>query len=67
MALSTAMKRRCLPCYLIIRNIAVLLILIASTVILIAETHTTAMAPNPQTLALKQWFAYHILANRETE
>lgn len=61
------MKKRCLPAYLIIRNICLILILVASSVVVGAEIHASANHQEPQTQALRKLFVYQILVGVEQQ
>jgi hypothetical protein len=58
----TAMKNRCLPCYLIVRNVLILLAATAGLVYVSAEMQTRANQPNHEALALRQMFVYQLLS-----
>ena len=63
--LPPAMKRRrCLPCHLIIRNIGLLLVTIAVSLVTVAEIHAAAnKPPSHHTAALRRLVAYQIMLN----
>jgi hypothetical protein len=56
------MKRpRCLPCHLIARNVFILLVSIAVSLVAVAEIHSAANEqPGYRTEALRRLFAYQI-------
>lgn len=58
----TTMKNRCLPCYLIFRNVFLLLLATASLVYFSAEIRAKAHHPNQEALALRQIFVYQLLS-----
>ena len=56
--------RRCLPCHLIVRNVCLLLIAIAVSLITVAEIHAAANNQSAtRAVALRRLFAYQILVN----
>jgi hypothetical protein len=61
------MKKRCLPCHLIIGNVCLVLAAIASTVVLAAELQASANSQQPTTLALRRLFAYQVMLNADEE
>ena len=61
------MKKRCLPCYLIIRNVCLVLLTIASTVVVAAELHASANSQQTATVALRRLFAYQVMLNADDE
>lgn len=64
---STTMKKRCLPCYLIVRNVLILLMVTAGVVYVSADLQATANRPNSAALALRQLFVYQLLNRAESE
>lgn len=55
-------RRRCLPCHLIARNVCILLVAIAASLITVAEIHAAANEqPGYRTEALRRLFAYQIM------
>jgi hypothetical protein len=58
-------KRHCLPCYLIARNIALMLALIAGALVTAAEVHESAQTPPPEAIALRRLMVYQIMVNAE--
>ncbi|NJL46733.1 MAG: hypothetical protein HC929_03550 [Leptolyngbyaceae cyanobacterium SM2_5_2] len=61
------MKKRCLPCHLIISNVCLVLLAIASSVVLVAELHASANSQPPATVALRRLFAYQVMLNADEE
>jgi hypothetical protein len=61
------MKKQCLPCYLIIRNVCLVLVAIASAVVLAADIHASANPQTPQAIAIRRLFAYQLMINSEQE
>lgn len=61
----TAMKNRCLPCYLIVRNVLVLLAATAGLVYFSAEMQTRSNQPSHEALALRQMLVYQLLSRLE--
>ncbi|QQE65265.1 hypothetical protein GFS31_19510 [Leptolyngbya sp. BL0902] len=61
------MKNRCLPCYLILRNIVILLLTTAGLVYYSAELQARANQPNLEAAALRQLFVYQLLNRMESE
>ncbi|MBD2234448.1 hypothetical protein [Phormidium tenue] len=59
------MKNRCLPTCLILRNLCVILTLVAGGVLIAADVHSSANQQQQQTSALKQLFVYQILLSAE--
>ncbi|HIK44149.1 MAG TPA: hypothetical protein IGR64_04590 [Leptolyngbyaceae cyanobacterium M65_K2018_010] len=59
------MKKRCLPCYLIVRNVGLTLAAIAVSVLLTAEIHASANAEDPTNWAVMRLFAYKISVNAD--
>lgn len=59
------MKNRCLPTCLILRNVGIILTLVASSVLLAADIHASANQQPQKTAALKQIFVYQILLSAE--
>lgn len=59
------MKNRCLPACLILRNLCVILTLVAGGVLIAADIHSSANQQQQQTTALKQMFVYQILLSAE--
>lgn len=59
------MKNRCLPTCLILRNVGVILTLVASSVLLAADIHAGANQQPQKMTALKQMFVYQILLSAE--
>jgi len=59
------MKRRhCLPCHLIARNVFILLVAIAASLVTVAEIHAAANDhPSHQSTALRRLVAYQIMLN----
>ncbi|WP_035984926.1 hypothetical protein [Leptolyngbya sp. KIOST-1] len=55
------MKKRCLPTYLILRNIVLILVGVASSVVVTAELHVSANQQQEETAALRRLFVYQIL------
>ncbi len=63
----TIMKNRRLPVPIIVRNICLVLALVAGSVIVSAEIHATANRQQQQTKALRQLFVYQILQGVEQQ
>lgn len=61
------MKQRCLPACLIVRNVCLILALVAGSVVVAAEMHASANQQQQQTKALRQLFVYQILLGVEQE
>jgi hypothetical protein len=61
------MKRRCLPCYLIIRNIVMLLVATAGLVLVSADLQARANRADGEATALRQLFVYQLLSRMEPE
>ncbi|MEY3298467.1 MAG: hypothetical protein RLZZ597_1727 [Cyanobacteriota bacterium] len=61
------MKRRCLPCYLIVRNVAILLMATTGLVLISADLQTRANRPDGKVLALRQLMVYQILSRLDSE
>jgi hypothetical protein len=61
------MKKQCLPTCLIIRNICLALLLIASSVVLTAEIHASANQQQEKTEALRRMFVYQLMVNAEQD
>ncbi len=59
------MKNRCLPTCLILRNLCVILTLVAGGVLIAADIHASANQQQQQATALKQLFVYQILLGAE--
>lgn len=59
------MKKRCLPTCLILRNVGVVLTLVAGSVLLAADIHASANQQQQQTASLRQLFVYQILLSAE--
>lgn len=59
------MKNRCLPTCLILRNVGIILTLVASSVLLAADIHASANQQPQKIAALKQIFVYQILLSAE--
>jgi hypothetical protein len=56
------MKRRYLPCHLIIRNVCIMLVAIAASLLTVVEIHAAANETTDQrALALRRLFAYQIM------
>lgn len=56
--------RHCLPCHLIIRNIGLLLVTLAASLITVVEIHSAANnQPSQHTAALRRLVAYQIMLN----
>jgi hypothetical protein len=63
-SLRLIMKRRCLPCHLIARNVCILLVAIAAGLITVVEIHAASNhQPSQKSVALKRLFAYQIMLN----
>ncbi len=61
------MKRRCLPCYLIARNILMILVATAGLVLVSADLQSRANRPDSAAAALRQFFVYQLLTGMEPE
>lgn len=61
------MKNRCLPCYLIVRNVLLILFFSATSVVLAAEIHASADQQDLKTVALRRLFAYQIIMKLDQE
>jgi hypothetical protein len=61
------MKNRCLPCYLILRNLLILLLATAGLVYFSAEIQSGANQPSLEAAALRQLFVYQLLSHMESE
>jgi hypothetical protein len=59
------MKNRCLPTCLILRNLCVILTLVAGSVLLAADIHAGANQQPQKMTSLKQMFVYQILLSAE--
>lgn len=59
------MENRCLPTCLILRNLCVILTLVAGSVLLAADIHASANQQTQKTAALTQLFVYQILLSAE--
>lgn len=59
------MKNRCLPTCLILRNVGVILTLVAGGVLIAADIHASANQQPQQMTAVKQLFVYQILLSAE--
>lgn len=61
------MKSRCLPCYLIVRNIIVLLVATAGLVLVSADLQMRANRSDGNALALRQMLVYQLISRLEPE
>lgn len=61
------MKRRCLPCYLIARNILMVLVATAGLVLVSADLQSRANRPDGAAAVLRQLFVYQLLNRMEPE
>ena len=61
------MKNRCLPACLIVRNLCLVLALVASSLWLTAEVHSSANQKQQHTAALRKLFVYQILLGTEQQ
>lgn len=61
------MKNRCLPGYLILRNILILLLATAGLVYYAAELQARSNQPNLKAVALRQIFAYQLLHHLQSQ
>ncbi|MBE9140245.1 hypothetical protein IQ254_24100 [Nodosilinea sp. LEGE 07088] len=61
------MRNRCLPARLVVRNICLVLALVASSVVLSAEIHASANEQQQQTAELRRLFVYQILLGVEQQ
>lgn len=61
------MKNRCLPCYLVLRNILILLLATAGLVYYSAELQAGANQSALEAAALRQIFVYQLLSRMESE
>jgi hypothetical protein len=61
------MKKRRLPVPLIVRNVCLVLALVAGSVLVSAELHATANQQQEQTRVLRQLFVYQILLGVEQQ
>lgn len=61
------MKKRCLPCYLIVRNILMILVATAGLVLISADLQTRANRSDSHALALRQLVVYQLLSRLTPE
>lgn len=61
------MKRRCLPCYLIVRNVVMILATTAGLVLISADLQSRANRSDGEAIALRQLFVYQLLNRMEPE
>ncbi|MGG6238546.1 hypothetical protein ACQ4N7_07875 [Nodosilinea sp. AN01ver1] len=61
------MKNRCLPVCMILRNIGLILALVAGSVMVGAEIHASANHNQQQNHALRKLFVYQILVGFEQQ
>lgn len=61
------MSNRCLPCYLIVRNLALLLLLVGGAVWGIMETHGAAQAKEQQSQTLRRLVLLQMVLNQREE
>lgn len=66
-AILIPMKNRCLPTYLIVRNLCLVLALVASSLWLTAEIHASANQKQQHTAALRKFLAYQVLLGMEQQ
>ena len=57
--------RHCLPCHLIIRNVALLLGVIAGFLIAAAEVQEAAQEPRPEDVAMRRLVVLQIMMNND--
>ncbi|TVP65020.1 MAG: hypothetical protein EA342_15160 [Leptolyngbya sp. LCM1.Bin17] len=67
LVLADSMKkqRHCLPCYLIIRNVALMLGLIAGVLITAAEVQESVQEPSPEEVAMRRLVVLQIMMNND--
>jgi hypothetical protein len=61
------MRKRCLPCQTIVRNVVVVLLTCAGLSLVFAETHAAFMGESQQGKALRRVFLYQIVTQIQQE
>ncbi|MGF1568898.1 MAG: hypothetical protein ACFCVD_12650 [Nodosilinea sp.] len=61
------MKKRCLPCHLIVRNVCLILVLLVSSLVVSAKIHADANLADQKAAALRRLFVYQVMTNMEPE
>lgn len=64
-ALGVPMRKQCLPCQMIVRNVLIVLATCTGVVLLLVESHATMTSDSPRSEALRKLFVYQVVSQVE--